>query len=123
MISQWALETVGWSIGKSLLCPRPRRLLPGLSSIDSACPSPDLTINLGILAFHSAIRRQPGPKCCKKRHSRTLQVGQLWSAGTLPTLPAPYTDFQSQRDCVFQPRVARNELPWVSPPSIHNPNG
>ena len=26
---------------------------------------------------------------------------------------APPTDFQSQRDCVFQPRVARDELPWV----------
>jgi len=24
----------------------------------------------------------------------------------------PYTHFQSQRDCVLQPRVARNELPW-----------
>src|SRR5205823_4400519 len=23
--------------------------------------------------------------------------------------------FQSQRDCVLQPRVARNELPWESP--------
>ena len=26
---------------------------------------------------------------------------------------APYTDIQSQRDCVLQPRVARRELPWV----------
>src|SRR6266853_428283 len=26
---------------------------------------------------------------------------------------APYTDPQSRRDCVLQPRVARNELPWV----------
>src|SRR6266567_8942975 len=25
---------------------------------------------------------------------------------------APYTHFQSQRDCVLQPRVARDELPW-----------
>src|SRR5437763_11752106 len=31
-------------------------------------------------------------------------------------------DFQSQRDCVFQPRVARNELPWAlcrNPFGIH----
>ena len=28
-------------------------------------------------------------------------------------VPAPYTNLQSQRDCVSQPRVARNELPWV----------
>src|SRR5258707_15793 len=25
---------------------------------------------------------------------------------------APYTYLQSQRDCVLQPRVASNELPW-----------
>src|SRR5205807_2648564 len=25
---------------------------------------------------------------------------------------APYTHLQSRRDCVLQPRVARNELPW-----------
>src|SRR6267154_2717193 len=30
---------------------------------------------------------------------------------------------QSQRDCVFQPRVARNELPWVAVDSETNPNG
>ena len=30
---------------------------------------------------------------------------------------------QSQRDCVFQPRVARNELPWVPGPIVFNPNG
>ena len=30
---------------------------------------------------------------------------------------------QSQRDCVFQPRVARNELPWVSGRMDFNPNG
>jgi hypothetical protein len=29
----------------------------------------------------------------------------------------------SQRDCVLQPRVARNELPWENTPEIHNPNG
>ena len=26
---------------------------------------------------------------------------------------APWISSQSQRDCVLQPRVARNELPWV----------
>ena len=30
---------------------------------------------------------------------------------------------QSQRDCDFQPRVARNELPWGSRPNDINPNG
>jgi len=28
---------------------------------------------------------------------------------------------QSQRDCVLQPRVARNELPWVGGPLDPNP--
>ena len=30
---------------------------------------------------------------------------------------------ESQRDSGLQPRVARNELPWVTAPSVHNPNG
>jgi len=30
---------------------------------------------------------------------------------------------QSQRDCVIQPRVARNELPWVTFAIVFNPNG
>ena len=30
---------------------------------------------------------------------------------------------QSQRDCVLQPRVARNELPWVADGRVFNPNG
>ena len=30
---------------------------------------------------------------------------------------------QSQRDCVIQPRVARNELPWVTVRMESNPNG
>jgi hypothetical protein len=34
------------------------------------------------------------------------------SAGEVMLKPAPYTDLQSQRDCVVKPRVARNELPW-----------
>ena len=29
---------------------------------------------------------------------------------------------QSQRDCVLQPRVARNELPWVAVRRVFNPN-
>src|SRR5437870_4956709 len=36
---------------------------------------------------------------------------------------ALYTQFQSQRDCVCQPRVARNELPWVDPVRSINPEG
>src|SRR2546423_6554950 len=35
---------------------------------------------------------------------------------------APYTHLQSRRDCVLQPRVARNELPWERPrENIFNP--
>src|SRR5437667_12213025 len=30
-----------------------------------------------------------------------------------PEDAAPYTHLQSRRGCVLQPRVARNELPWV----------
>ena len=30
---------------------------------------------------------------------------------------------QSQRDCVLQPRVARDELPWVTVGMVFNPNG
>src|SRR5262249_23142374 len=37
-------------------------------------------------------------------------------AGKAGHVPAPYTHFQSQRDCVLKPRVARNELPWASLP-------
>jgi len=33
------------------------------------------------------------------------------------------TRVQSQRDCVLQPRVVRNELPWEISPAIPNPNG
>jgi hypothetical protein len=36
---------------------------------------------------------------------------------------APYTRLQSQRDCVLQPTVARNELPWVAEKISTNPNG
>src|SRR6266566_6170310 len=31
------------------------------------------------------------------------------------------THFQSRRDCVLQPRVARNELPWEIVPRYANP--
>ena len=30
---------------------------------------------------------------------------------------------ESQRDSVMQPRVARNELPWVAGQIVFNPNG
>ena len=29
---------------------------------------------------------------------------------------------QSRRDCGTKPKVARNELPWVRPPWLHNRN-
>ena len=40
---------------------------------------------------------------------------------TAPEDAAPDMYFQSQRDCVLQPRVARNELPWESVPGCANP--
>ena len=53
------------------------------------------------------------------RSSVQLVTGQL-KTDTQPLLEvaapgdaAPYKHLQSRRDCVLQPRVARNELPWV----------
>src|SRR5258708_36982884 len=43
------------------------------------------------------------------------------AARVRPMKPAPYTHFQSRRDCVLQPRVARNELPWEIVPRYANP--
>src|SRR5713101_7506301 len=41
-----------------------------------------------------------------------------------PVLSAPYTHFQSQRDCVLQPRVASLRATLGKRPrSDHNPNG
>src|SRR5436305_1222206 len=34
-----------------------------------------------------------------------------------------HPSLQSQRDCVLQPRVARNELPWGAERSVTNPEG
>ena len=45
---------------------------------------------------------------CTSNHGA---AGDLSTAA--PVLAAPYTHLQSRRDCVLQPRVARNELPWV----------
>ena len=38
-----------------------------------------------------------------------------WSSMPASRSSAPYAHFQSQGDCVLQPRVARHELPWVCP--------
>lgn len=60
----------------------------------------------------------------------------LWNAGHLrPHRPRPrvgartcdptfhwIAGLQFQRDCAVQPRVARNELPWVRAEEISNPN-
>src|SRR3989442_9204041 len=45
--------------------------------------------------------------------------------GALAPSPLLYlfSALQSQRDCVLQPRVASNELPWVGGPSASNPEG
>ena len=40
---------------------------------------------------------------------------------TIFCLPPHLALGQSQRDCVFQPRVARNELPWETNPEFHQP--
>src|SRR5690349_17705746 len=38
-------------------------------------------------------------------------------------LPHKFSIKESQRDSALQPKVARNELPWVTFRKIHNPNG
>jgi hypothetical protein len=40
-----------------------------------------------------------------------------------PNHTSHYPSEQSRRDCALQPRVARNELPWVDGIQIFNPNG
>src|SRR5437870_4760491 len=52
-----------------------------------------------------------------------LVTKEVSSLSKTAACPAPYTQFQSQRDCVCQPRVARNELPWVGPIRSINPEG
>ena len=37
--------------------------------------------------------------------------------------PMQFAFHQSQRDCGLQPKVARNELPWVTGRPVFNPNG
>ena len=66
--------------------------------------------------------RAPGTLRSAGRRPERTGVGApaSWSAA-VPS--APCTRFQSQRDCVCQPRVARNELPWVSPVRSINPEG
>src|SRR5436309_15518040 len=57
-----------------------------------------------------------------------------WACGSLvgqtsglpvakPPVSYVFSVLQSQRDCVLQPRVVRNELPWVGGPSASNPEG
>ena len=49
------------------------------------------------------------PDCARKAR-RCL--AQCFSGKDEGRATAPYTHLQSRRDCVLQPRVARNELPW-----------
>ena len=60
------------------------------------------------------------------------KIGGPWQRGR-PSRPSndriskmnlhTFEQFQSQRDCVCQRRVARNELPWVGPVRSINPEG
>ena len=56
---------------------------------------------------------QPTPRPAGRRARGRRRNLNKQRAGKAATSPAPYTHLQSQRDCVFQPRVARDELPWV----------
>src|SRR5437016_2435676 len=91
-----------------------------------------------ILPLPSAADPQSRASSCAVARPRTRQRLECGDSSPLSTLreatnvssvpkvltnPAPYTQFQSQRDCVCQPRVARNELPWVGPVRSINPEG
>src|ERR1035441_1646480 len=57
---------------------------------------------------------------------RTLSPFRLFRAKPGPhgtTENSAVLQLQSQRDCGLQPRVARNELPWVGVRTVFNPNG
>jgi hypothetical protein len=54
----------------------------------------------------------------KLRRSRHPPSGGLFHGRNFPWSAAC---FQSQRDCVYQPRVARHELPWEIRPDPHQP--
>src|SRR5205823_11880411 len=56
------------------------------------------------------------------RRQQTQINTDIFLKSQIPNLnPAPYPYLQSQRDCVTQPRVARNELPWVKVPDNSQP--
>ena len=61
--------------------------------------------------------RSPSPAGRGDDGGRAAKRGQ--GVGCPPSRRLP----QSQRDCGLQPRVARNELPWVMAGKIINPNG
>ena len=91
-----------------------------------------------ILPLPSAADPQSRASSCAVARPRSRQRLECGDSSPLSTLreatnvssvpkvltnPAPYTQFQSERDCVCQPRVARNELPWVGPVRSINPEG
>jgi menaquinone-9 beta-reductase len=62
--------------------------------------------------------------CGLFRHSYSRTSDSAKSKGTTssPSDPqSPFSVVQSQRDCALQPRVARNELPWVGTLTSPNP--
>ena len=78
-------------------------------------------------------RRGPGNTAIKLRtrilqqggfrnHNRNRNLNLPMSPGSSPSPPLYlFSGRQSQRDCVLQPRVASNELPWVEGQGPLNP--
>src|SRR5262245_44246362 len=63
---------------------------------------------------------------CTVAHSTTSNTrGVRNSPACSPaaSYPVPYTHFQSQRECVLKPRVARDELPWAGRIGDSQPQG
>ena len=78
--------------------PNPREVAHWNS--DAGCGIPGVRPPPGA-ASHEWWRRLASSDACRLSH------------GAAPGDTALYTHLQSRRDCVLQPRVGRNELPWV----------
>src|SRR5258705_138410 len=58
----------------------------------------------------------------RRSSSRTSDSAESTGTTSSPSHPqSPFGVVQSQRDCALQPRVARNELPWVGALTSPNP--
>jgi len=74
-----------------------------------------LQSQLGLSETHDSWENNRMKRKDAKNRRKVLECACLFSA--------PYTHFQSRRDYVLQPRVARHELPWEISPRYANPEG